>query len=112
MRRTVKVEFNPCPRRPMTTPEKIWMRSLSPSITLVWTRTVSPTPNSEAPLRYCSDSILSNNAWFIKCLSLLCLLLAPQVRPPRLRPQDGLLPAPFFDLRMVAGQEHRRHLQP
>src|ERR1700743_2342736 len=65
MRRTVTVEFNPCPRRPMTTPEKIWIRSLSPSTTFVWTLTESPTPKSTGFLRYCSDSILSSNAWFI-----------------------------------------------
>src|SRR5258708_29637393 len=41
------------------------MRSLPPSTTLVWTRTVSPTANSTLFLRNCSDSILSSNAWFI-----------------------------------------------
>src|SRR5580658_3443758 len=110
MRRTVNVEFNPCPRRPMTTPEKIWMRSLSPSMTLVWTRTLSPTPKSEVPFRYCSDSILSNNAWFINSLSLRLLL--QQIGPARLRPQGRLFAAPLLNFRMIAGQQHRRDLQP
>src|SRR5260370_10153559 len=67
MRRTVNISFKPRPRRPMTTPEKLWIRSLSPSTTLVCTRTLSPTPKfAEESLRNCSDSILSSNAWFIK----------------------------------------------
>src|SRR5208283_3167645 len=110
MRRTVKVEFNPCPRRPMTTPEKIWMRSLSPSVTLVWTRTESPTPKSESLLRYCSDSILSNNAWFINSLSWPFLL--PQVGPARLRAPGRLFAAPFLNFRVMARQEHGRHFEP
>src|SRR5437660_169657 len=44
--RTVKVELR-CPRfLRMTTPSKIWMRSLSPSLIFVCTRTVSPTRNA------------------------------------------------------------------
>src|SRR5712672_2586008 len=44
--RTVKVELR-CPRfLRITTPSKIWMRSLSPSLIFVCTRTVSPTRNS------------------------------------------------------------------
>src|SRR5271169_5313473 len=110
MRRTVKVEFNPCPRRPMTTPEKIWMRSLSPSVTLVWTLTESPTPKLESSLRYCSDSILSNNAWFINSLSFRHFL--PQIGPSRLRPQGRLFAAPFLNFRMVARQQDRGDFQP
>src|SRR5205085_8153094 len=41
------------------------IRSLSPSTTLVWTRTESPTLNRAESFRNCSDSILSNNAWLI-----------------------------------------------
>ena len=40
----------PEPRRAITTPEKIWMRSLSPSRTFVWTRTPSPTLKGGRPL--------------------------------------------------------------
>src|SRR5438270_8698729 len=44
--RTVKVELR-CPRfLRMTTPSKIWMRSLWPSLIFVCTRTVSPTRNA------------------------------------------------------------------
>src|SRR6267143_5628463 len=44
--RTVKVELR-CPRfLRMTTPSKIWIRSLSPSLIFVCTRTVSPTRNA------------------------------------------------------------------
>ena len=40
--RTVKVSLMPLPLRPMTTPSKACRRSLSPSTTLTFTRTVSP----------------------------------------------------------------------
>src|SRR5262245_61965560 len=40
--RTVKVARSPPRCMPITVPSKIWMRSLSPSRTLTWTRTVSP----------------------------------------------------------------------
>src|SRR5579863_3720600 len=106
MRRTVKVAFNPCPRRPMTTPEKIWMRSLSPSTTLVWTLTESPTPNSSGFFRYCSDSILSSNAWFINSLFRF---LFHQVRPALFCPLFRLLNAPFRDFRVVAREQHLGH---
>src|SRR6266436_8935827 len=51
------------------------MRSLSPSTTLVWTRTVSPTANSILFLRRCSDSILSSSAWFINSYLTSALLI-------------------------------------
>ena len=41
---------------------------LSPSTTLVWTLTESPTLNFALSLRNCADSILSCNAWFITFL--------------------------------------------
>src|SRR6185369_9985422 len=105
MRRTVKVSFRPRPRLPMTTPEKIWMRSLSPSTTLVCTRTLSPTSNSALSLRNCSDSIFSSNAWFIKSVLKNSKLLE-QIRSPLFRPRLRLLHAPLRDLRVVAGQQH------
>src|SRR5579883_2127886 len=109
MRRTVNVSFNPWPRRPMTTPEKTWMRSLSPSTTLVWTFTESPTPKAMGFLRYCSDSILSSNAWFIKSLSgafTAALFFLQQIRPAFCGPQPRLFGPPFRDLRMVAREQH------
>ena len=33
-----------------------------------------------------------------------------QIRPPLCRPDQGLLPPPCLDIRMVAGQKHLRHL--
>src|SRR6266705_3582577 len=44
--RTVKVELRWPRLLRMTTPSKIWMRSLSPSLIFVCTRTVSPTRNA------------------------------------------------------------------
>src|SRR5215472_7089619 len=130
MRRTVNVSFNPCPRRPITTPEKTWMRSLSPSTTFVCTRTVSPTANCAASFRNCSDSILSNIAWFIKfvsiCVHLLAIyrsswfdrmfalvaVLAHQIRPPFARAQPGLLGPPAGDLRMITRQQYFGYFHP
>src|SRR3989442_6303817 len=111
MRRTVKVLFNPRPRLPITTPEKIWMRSLSPSTTLVWTRTESPTLNLAGSLRNCSDSILSNSAWLIKSLYLF-LRFGQQVWPALRGAQPGLFGAPFFYLCVMAGEEDFRDFHP
>src|ERR1051325_819972 len=119
MRRTVNVSFKPRPRRPITTPEKIWMRSLSPSTTLVWTRTESPTLKSVLSLRNCSPSILSSNAWFINQFSVssfqfsvpehLKLKTSPaaeQIRPSFLRALPRLFHPPLRNLRVVAGDQH------
>src|SRR5262245_22105536 len=43
----------------MTVPSKTWMRSLSPSTTRTWTRTVSPDLKVGTSLRSCSASIRS-----------------------------------------------------
>src|ERR1700761_2643163 len=115
MRRTVNVSFNPCPRRPMTTPEKTWMRSLSPSTTLVWTFTESPTPNATGFLRYCSDSILSSNAWFINSsfgAVMAAQFFLHQIRPAFRRAQLRLFGAPFGDLGVIAREQHIRHFHP
>src|SRR5437016_1537487 len=135
MRRTVKVSFKPRPRLPITTPVKIWMRSLSPSTTLVCTRTVSPTPKSTGFLRNCSDSILSSIAWFIikvcwgagvveRCRRArpfstnpllhdsITPLFHQHVRPLLFGPVPGLFRAPSGDFRVVAGEQHFRHLHP
>src|SRR5207247_2744214 len=108
MRRTVNVAFNPRPRLPITTPANTWMRSLSPSTTLVWTRTESPTLKFAGSLRNCSDSILSNIAWFINSFFFVLrgLLLLQQIRSSVLGPQFRLLGAPAGDFGMVAGEQH------
>src|SRR6185369_5418921 len=123
MRRTVKVSLRPRPRRPMTTPEKIWIRSLSPSTTLVWTRTESPTLNLAGSLRNCSDSILSSNAWFISSFSFSMLRriarararlagFVQQIRATLGGASFGLVRSPLFDLRVMTGQQHFGHCHP
>src|SRR5438132_13789578 len=60
--RTVKVELR-CPRlRRMTTPSKIWIRSLSPSLIFVCTRTVSPTRNAGTCPRASGFTFLSSTS--------------------------------------------------
>src|ERR1700722_14018290 len=114
MRRTLNVSFRPCPRRPMTTPEKIWMRSLSPSTTLVCTFTESPTANSSGFFRYCSDSILSSNAWFINFFggAFFRRVSFQQIRPAFFRPLPRLLGPPLRDFRVVAREQHFRQFHP
>src|SRR6185503_1471665 len=109
MRRTVKVEFSPRPRRPITTPEKIWMRSLSPSTTLVWTRTESPTSNLGESFRNCSDSILSNNAWLINSQFLAFTFRLQQIRPALRRAQSRLLSTPLRDFGVISRKQHVGH---
>src|SRR5690242_16748259 len=117
MRRTVNISFKPRPRLPITTPVKIWIRSLSPSTTLVCTRTVSPTPKFAGFLRNCSDSILSSIAWFIKSLLWWRLGAATtdcfevgQVRSSFERPLLRLFAPPLFDLRVISREQNIRHL--
>src|SRR5947209_8647476 len=105
MRRTVNISLRPRPRLPITTPANTWMRSLSPSTTLVWTRTESPTPKSVGFLRNCSDSILSSNAWFINFLS-------KQVRPALFCSQPGLFRPPPGDFSVVAREQHLWNFHP
>src|SRR5829696_3702117 len=91
------------------------MRSLSPSTTLVWTRTESPTLNFASSLRNCSDSILSNIAWFINLLPIrgrrrsAIPNLPQQIRPPLGGAPARLRGAPLFDLRMMAREQNLRH---
>src|SRR5439155_3246543 len=135
MRRTVKVSFKPRPRLPITTPVKIWMRSLSPSTTLVCTRTVSPTPTSTGFLRNCFDSIRSSMAWFIKAdlecwrsgavesrspttaqdsatPSIHYSVLFQQIPSALFRPLLRLFQSPFFNLGVIAGEQHFRNFHP
>ena len=52
--RTVIVERRPPFFQPMMIPSKTWMRSLSPSLIFVWTRTVSPMRSfGRSVRRYC-----------------------------------------------------------
>src|SRR6185436_8835573 len=54
--RTVNIWREPPPLREMTMPWKIWMRSLSPSLTFTWTLTVSPGAKLGMSVRVSRDS--------------------------------------------------------
>src|SRR5229473_689957 len=112
--RTVKDARVPPRCRPMTTPSKIWMRSLSPSRTLTCTRTVSPdlmagrsvscvfSTSSIAPI----SKLLQNRLFLF--VQTRC---GQQIRPPfeRSRHRFAFPPAP--DLGVVARQQHVGHAQ-
>src|SRR6267143_765077 len=127
--RTVKVELR-CPRfRRMTTPSKIWMRSLSPSLILVCTRTVSPTRNcgswartSGLTFRNSTSSIAFERIFDSSCLDLFVYrspknrfpssLFAAKVRSALARPRQRLLFPPLGDLCVIAREKDFRHFQP
>src|SRR5689334_16406235 len=94
------------------------MRSLSPSTTFVCTRTESPTLKTAGSLRYCSDSILSNNAWLIKSFCSkrqstgVHFLFSQQVGPPLTGPNAGLLGPPLLDFRVMAREQNLWNLHP
>src|SRR5206468_7546444 len=106
------------------------MRSLSPSTTLVCTRTVSPTAKFAESLRNCSDSILSSSYWFIKKLDEWMVVLldysaeahpsihsstnplihsSQQVGPSFFGSPFGLVGAPRCNFGVVAREQHFRH---
>src|SRR5438309_822527 len=82
--RTVKVVMACARLRRMTTPSKIWMRSLSPSLILVCTLTVSPTRKSGMARRF--------SAFTFRCstnsIAFARICLAPS--------RNGPLGVPFF----------------
>src|SRR5271170_5068417 len=110
MRRTVKLSFSPRPLWPMTTPAKTCVRSLSPSLTRVWTLTESPTRNGTCFL-ICSPSIFSIS--FIRVLGWVFerLLRGPgyasflsvfqKVGPQLLGHAPALLAVPFLDVAVI-----------
>src|SRR5437763_689446 len=117
----------------MTTPSKIWMRSLSPSLILVCTLTVSPTRNSGTcprtsgfTFRCSTSSIAFERIFDPSCSQLpkvvyrspknpfpssLLLSVAQQIRPPLPCPLQGLFLAPLRDLRVIAREQDFRHFQ-
>src|SRR5688500_2675254 len=123
--RTVNDARTPPRRRLMITPSKIWMRSLSPSLTRTCTRTVSPAFIRGRSIS-CPFSMTS-----MAPMLLTPILLFPRARPFQLaqhllfflverRPGDEfgslvdgalerLPPAPPPNLAVVAGHEHVRH---
>src|SRR5262245_19369914 len=112
--RTVNDARVPPRWRPITTPSKIWMRSLSPSRTFTCTLTVSPafiagrsascdfSTNSIAPM----SKLLQDLSFFI-----VQTCIGQQIRPPLERAcQGGALP-PAPNLRVIARQQNLRHAQ-
>src|SRR5262245_52082954 len=67
--RTVNISRLEPPERPSTVPSNTWMRSLSPSTTRTWTRTVSPGLKAGTPLRSCSASTRSIGVMSLHVLS-------------------------------------------
>src|SRR5438034_8757715 len=99
----------------MTTPSKIWMRSLSPSRTFTCTRTVSPDfiagrsvscdfSTSSIALMTCSFKLTQDDLlFFVETRAV------QQLRPPIERPGQRFAFPPAPDLRVVPGQQHVRH---
>src|SRR5215831_8510914 len=123
--RTVNVVRGPDPRRLITIPWKTCARSLSPSITRTWTRTVSPGRNSGTSGRACRASNFSKSFMGTSLLFLLRALPLPlseqlavftrQVRPPQeVGPPLERAAQRFFapearDPAVVSGKQHVRH---
>src|SRR4051812_27432485 len=109
--RTVKEARVPPRWRPMTTPSKIWMRSLSPSRTLTCTRTVSPDFIAGRSVN-CVFSTSSMALMFLLLqLPQNCPLFiverchVQQVGPPRESPRDRFPLAPAPDRGVIARQQ-------
>src|SRR5262245_23981649 len=83
--RTVNSSRVPLPRRAMTTPLKIWIRSLSPSRMRVWTFTVSPIENSSGSARRLEASTCFMMAVFLTGIMTIsfrqCRIISPPTRP-------------------------------
>src|SRR6267143_5264919 len=123
--RTVKVELR-CPRFfRITTPSKIWMRSLSPSLIFVCTRTVSPTRNSGTCPRTsgltfrCSTSSIAFARIFVSSSDYRSpkinipssLLPCEQIGAPLACARHRLVLPPPRDLLVVPREEDLRHPQ-
>src|SRR5262245_39571134 len=102
----------------MTMPSKIWMRSLSPSRTFTWTRTVSPdlidgrsvicdfstssiALMTSAPLRFFLPDLLEHSA-----VLGVEIRRIQQVRPPLQRPLQRCTPAPPVHVGVITRQQH------
>src|SRR5581483_11664204 len=97
---------------PITTPSKIWMRSLSPSRTFTWTFTVSPariagrwascgcSMRSIAPM----SKLLQDVSFFF-----VQFRVRQQFRPPFERAAQRLALTPPPDLGMIPRQQHVRY---
>src|SRR5437867_2276107 len=99
---------------PITTPSKIWMRSLSPSRTFTCTLTVSP--DRMAGRSASCDFSTSSIALMFQLLQQLLLFFVQrrrgqQIRPPFQCPAERLALAPPPNLRVVPRQQHVGHLE-
>src|SRR5215470_19303871 len=94
---------------PMTTPSKIWMRSLSPSRTRTWTLTVSPAfiAGRSASCDFSTSSIAPMSQ-LLQYLQLFFVQsrLGQQIRPPFERAGQRLALPPPPNLRVVPRQQH------
>src|SRR5829696_1888976 len=110
--RTVKEARVPPRCMPMTTPSKIWMRSLSPSRTLTCTLTVSPDfiAGRSASCDFSTNSIALMTRSFKLSQQLRFLVVqtrgVQKVRPPLQGPAQRLSLTPPPDLRVIARQQH------
>src|SRR5512137_3073627 len=109
----------PPPDEAMTTPSYSWMRSLSPSLILVWTRTVSPARKSGTSLRryLASTAAISLRSIVSSPLQLVVagldepavvfvqLQAREQVRAPFPRGPERLAPAPPLHAPVIPGEE-------
>src|SRR5712691_9211067 len=102
---------------PITTPSKIWMRSLSPSRTFTCTRTVSPAliAGRSASCVFSTSSIAPISRSFKLSQQRGFLFVedraVQQIGTPRQRAAQRLALAPAANLRVVARQQHVGHLQ-
>src|SRR5579883_1602751 len=105
MRRTMNISRDPLPDRPMTTPLKTWIRSLSPSRIRTWTSTVSPMSNLGVDdfMVDCSTTLIS---WFCIVPSFPNGSSQPGMPGSPLSAAVG--PAPSCDRGVVAAEQDLR----
>src|SRR6185295_555867 len=115
--RTVNEALVPPRCRPITTPSKIWMRSLSPSRTLTCTLTVSPAliAGRSASCDFSTSSIapMSRSFKVLQHLSFFVVQtgFVQQIRPPFERPAERFPFPPAPNLRVIARQQHVGHAE-
>src|SRR6186997_2295894 len=101
----------------MTTPSKIWMRSLSPSRTFTCTRTVSPDfiAGRSVSCDFSTNSIAPMACSFKLAQDFLLLFVqtraGQQIGAPVERPAQRLPLPPATDFGVVSGQQHVRYFQ-
>src|SRR6478672_7885202 len=112
--RTVNDARVPPRCRPMTTPSKIWMRSLSPSRTFTCTRTVSPARIAGRSVIWAfstSSIVLMSELLQNLLLFVIQPCLDQQIRPLVQGPAQRFTFTPPPNLGVVARQQHVGHFQ-